>query len=92
FCRSMVCEIGESKSSFYCRGTYIKIGKQITYDLLSYFFIFGKKMRNKIAVISGNNIIQDLKHHILIFCDGFSNFFRPFMKKMISIYEHTDMM
>ena len=38
FCRSMVCEIGESKSSFYCRGTYIKIGKQITYDLLSYFY------------------------------------------------------
>ncbi len=28
------------KSSFYCRGTYIKIGKQITYDLLSYFFYF----------------------------------------------------
>ncbi|ADH09213.1 hypothetical protein BMB171_C4405 [Bacillus thuringiensis BMB171] len=39
-----------------------------------------------------NNIIQDFKHHILIFCDGFSNFFRPFMKKMISIYEHSDMM
>ena len=33
-------------------GTYIKIGKQITYDLLSYFY-FSKKMRNKIAVISG---------------------------------------
>ncbi|ACK96705.1 hypothetical protein bthur0004_46600 [Bacillus thuringiensis serovar sotto str. T04001] len=40
----------------------------------------------------GNNIIQDFEHHILIFCDGFPNFFRPFMKKMISIYEHTDMM
>jgi len=39
-----------------------------------------------------NNIIQDFQHHIFIICDVFSNIFRPFMKKLISIYEHTDMM
>ena len=47
----MVCEIGESKVHSTA-GTYIKIGKQITYDLLSYF-IFCKNMRNKIAVTRG---------------------------------------
>ncbi|KKZ93832.1 hypothetical protein B4147_4771 [Bacillus wiedmannii] len=43
-------------------------------------------------MFSGNNIIQDFKHHILIICDVFPNIFRPFMKKVISISEHTDMM
>ncbi len=51
-------------------GTYIKIGKQITYDLLSYFFIFGKKMRNKIAVISGIKFKNGIRKSVIRIIPG----------------------
>jgi hypothetical protein len=66
----MVCEIGENRSAFYRTRTYIKIGKQITYDLLSYFFIFGKKMRNKIAVISGIKLRKGMRKSVIRIIPG----------------------
>ncbi|WP_309460741.1 hypothetical protein, partial [Bacillus pseudomycoides] len=41
--------------------TYIKIGKQNSNDLLSYFFIMGRNKRNKMEGVSGIKLRKSMR-------------------------------